>query len=680
MSYNMAWLDYTRQDDLKKPQAIKSTTIYQSMAGTDVLQNALSELKTAFVQMYQMEFTTKTCEDKNEIMEQAGLRLIFTTKQEIEGILSLDHTDLSIDGFYLDMNETQITLAACGEVGMLYGVFELIRNLCAGKSVKKMLKNPEMNLRMLNHWDNLDGSIERGYSGKSFFFETNVLLVNERIKDYARLIGSIGINASVINNVNVRGKAASNLITDEYLGELKKVADIFAGYGIKLYLSINFAAPMEFGGLSTADPLDKGVIEWWEKCVAHIYEVIPNFGGFLVKADSEFRPGPFTYNRSHADGANLLGRALKPFGGLLIWRCFVYNCKQDWRDKKTDRARAAYDNFIGLDGQFDENVILQIKNGPMDFQVREPVSPLFGGLKHTNMILEVQAAQEYTGQQKDICYLIPMWKEVLNFHTYAKKETDTVADIVSGRTYHQFNCGMAAVSNTGNDDNWTGNDLAAANLYGYGRLCFDSQLTAEEIANEWICLTFGTNQTVCDTISKILLGSWSTYEKYTSPLGIGWMVNPNYHYGPNVDGYEYQAWGTYHRADHEKIGVDRTTKGTGYTMQYNEPNASMYENVETCPEELLLFFHTIYYNHKLKSGKTLLQHIYDTHFEGVEEVTRMMEEWDKLETLIAPDRFHRVQERMQMQLQNAKEWRDIVNTYFYRKTGIQDEKGREIYS
>ena len=457
------------------------------------------------------------------------------------------------------------------------------------------------------------------------------------------------------------------------------MAQLFAGYGIRLYLSVNFAAPMEIGGIATADPCEEEVTSWWKDCADWIYRYIPDFGGFLVKADSEGRPGPFTYGRSHADGANVLAKALQPHGGLLIWRCFVYNCLQDWRDYKTDRARAAYDNFIGLDGAFEENVILQIKNGPMDFQVREPVSPLFGGLSRTNQMLEVQIAQEYTGQQKHVCYLVPMWKEILSFETYARETGGTVADIVSGKTYNQMNCGMAAVANTGKDDNWTGHDLAAANLYGFGRLCWNTELTSEEIAKEWIALTFPAKEAVRQVLWKVLRDSWQIYENYTSPLGIGWMVNPHSHYGPNVDGYEYDKWGTYHRADRNGLGVDRTGTGTGYTVQYNEPNASRYGNIATCPEELLLFFHYVRYDHLLKSGKTLIQHIYDTHFEGVEAVEDMIESFRSLGGELSKEVYLRIEERLNLQLESAKEWRDCINTYFYRKSGVEDDKHRMIY-
>ncbi|MDE5933039.1 MAG: alpha-glucuronidase, partial [Lachnospiraceae bacterium] len=424
---------------------------------------------------------------------------------------------------------------------------------------------------------------------------------------------------------------------------------------------------------------DEQVRDWWKKRMELVFREVPGFGGFLIKADSEGRPGPFTYGRTHADGANMLAEVAAPYGGLIIWRCFVYNCRQDWRDYKTDRARSGYDNFIGLDGSFLDNVILQIKNGPMDFQVREPVHPLFGGLTRTNQMLEVQIAQEYTGQQRHLCYLIPMFREILKFRTHVKKEEDTVRDIVSGKTFGQTNCGMAAVANTGNDDNWTGHDMAAANFYGFGRLAFDTDLTSEEIAREWIGMTYGQDEQVMETLQYLLMQSWPAYESYTSPLGIGWMVSPNDHYGPSVDGYEYSRWGTYHRADHQGIGVDRSHDGTGYALLYREQNASVYDKKEKCPDELLLFFHHIPYTWKLRSGKTVIQHIYDSHFEGVEMVDEMAERFRKLQGKLPQKAYERVMERLNHQKEHAREWCDQINAYFYRKSGISDERGRDIF-
>lgn len=433
--------------------------------------------------------------------------------------------------------------------------------------------------------------------------------------------------------------------------------------------------------MNTADPLDPEVRKWWKAKAIEIYKEIPDFGGFLVKADSENRPGPFTYDRDHAEGSNMLAEALLPFGGIVIWRCFVYNCKQDWRDRSTDRARAAYDHFKPLDGRFMENVILQVKNGPMDFQVREGVSPLFGAMKHTNMMIEFQITQEYTGQQRHVCYLVPQWKEVLDFNTYATDSESSVKRVVDGSMYGNRYSGFAAVSNIGNDHNWTGHLLAQANLYGYGRLAWNPELSAEQIAKEWIMLTFSAeDEQLIDTIREILLTSWHIYESYTSPLGVGWMVNPDHHYGPNVDGYEYSKWGTYHFADLQGIGVDRTMKtGTGYVGQYQGANVDLYESVTTCPDELLLFFHHVPYTHTLHSGKTVIEHIYDSHFEGVEQADQLKEMWQSLEGKIDDSRHGQVADRLHEQALHAREWRDIINTYFYRKSGIPDRLQRKIY-
>ncbi len=590
------------------------------------------------------------------------------------------------DGYLIQTVESAghsyIVLIGGSDKGVLYAVFELLRRLQCGESLEQLavVQNPTNRLRMMNQWDNMDGSIERGYAGRSIFFEDSAIVKDHtRIREYARLLASVGLNAISINNVNVH-RQETMLITEAFLPDVAQIAAVFRSYGITLFLSVNYASTMEIGGLTTADPLDNDVILWWEEKAAEIYQYIPDFGGFLVKADSEFRPGPFTYGRDHADGANMLANALWPHGGLVIWRCFVYNCLQDWRDRSTDRARAAYDHFTPLDGKFKDNVILQIKNGPMDFQVREPVSPLLGGLRSTNQMLELQVTQEYTGQQKHVCFLVPQWKEVIDFDTYAQGEGSTTADIASGALFGRAHGGFAAVSNIGDDWNWTGHVLAQANLYGYGRLAWDPSLTAEAIAEEWIKMTFSRQPEVVATLSDMMLRSWSIYEKYTAPLGVGWMVNPNHHYGPNVDGYEYAKWGTYHFADCHGIGVDRTVKsGTGYTAQYHEPQAERYESLAQCPDELLLFFHHVPYTYHLKSGKTVIQHVYDTHFEGVDEAVGLVAAWTALQEHIDEVRYAHVLQRLHDQAENAKEWRDVINTYFARKSGISDEQGRTIY-
>lgn len=655
MEYSKCWLDYRPLESVEEVWL----TLIVSCDGL-IIESAVKEYVLAMEGLAGRR--PKVTADKTS----AGVRLLVD-----------EDTMSGADGYRIAGENGGYTICGQSPSGVLYGVFHFLRMAAGGELSQLPVEIvPAMPLRMMNHWDNMDGSIERGYSGESFFYKDYEILWDERLEHYTRMMASIGINGIVINNVNVHEKE-TYLITDTYLQKVKQYADLFQRYGIKLYTSVNFAAPMELAGFDNCDPLESQVAEWWKETTAHVYEVIPEFGGYLVKADSEGRPGPFTYGRTHADGANMLARALAPHGGIVIWRCFVYNCGQDWRDKKTDRARAAYDNFIHLDGCFDENVVLQIKNGPMDFQVREPVSPLFGALKKTNMILEVQIAQEYTGQQIDLCYLPPMWREILDFDTYAEGKGSTVSNIVRGAAYGQKFCGMAAVINTGNDKNWTGTDLAAANTYGYGRLAMEPAMSCEAIAKEWTDLTLGAK--VEKDVVDMLMKSWSTYEKYTVPLGIGWMVSPHYHYGPDIDGYEYDRWGTYHRADCRGLGVDRTPAGTGYTEQYNEPWKTIYADVEQCPQELLLFFHYVRYDAVLKSGKTLIQHIYDTHFEGVEEVEAMIAVWKSLKDDIDEEVYGRVLGRMERQLANAKEWRDRVNTYFYRKSGVKDEKGRTIY-
>lgn len=609
---------------------------------------------------------------------------IFGAGSEIDEVFSAGVSGaLQTEGYaiHTDSLTGNIAIGALTSAGLLYGVFHLLRIMGTGGSVKHLdiVENPVNQLRMINQWDNMDGSVERGYAGESIFYEDNRITSNlQRIQDYARLLASSGINAIAINNVNVH-RVESRLLT-EFLPDVAKLAAIFRSYAIKLFLSINYASTIEIGGLLTADPLDSGVREWWSTAASEIYAAIPDFGGFLVKADSENRPGPFTYGRDHADGANMLAEALKPHGGIVIWRCFVYNCKQDWRDRTTDRARAAYDHFQPLDGRFMDNVILQVKNGPIDFQVREPVSPLLGAMPQTNQVIEFQIAQEYTGQQRHVCYLVPQWKEILNFDTHLQGEGTTVKRIVDGNVHGNAYSGFAAVSNIGNDTNWTGHLLAQANLYGYGRLAWNPELSAEEIAGEWITLTFGTDETLFQTLLKILMDSWEIYESYTAPLGVGFMVNPDHHYGPNVDGYEYSMWGTYHFADCHGMGVDRTSAtGTGYTAQYARVNMELYESLESCPDELLLFFHHVPYTHVLHSGKTVIQHIYDTHFEGAERAEGLLAAWKLMKEHVDEQAYRQVADRLEEQAGHAKEWRDRINTYFLRKSGIADQRGRTIY-
>ncbi len=524
---------------------------------------------------------------------------------------------------------------------------------------------------MLDHWDNVAvhpvmGQVERGYAGGSLFWEDGRARGDlERVRAYGRLLAACGINAVAVNNVNVHA-AEARLLTDR-LEEVADIAGALRPYGIRTHLSVTFAAPVVLGGLGTADPLDAEVRAWWADATARVCSRIPDFGGFVVKADSEGQPGPFAYGRSHADGANMLAAALAPHGGTVHWRAFVYDHHQDWRDRTTDRARAAYDHFVPLDGEFADNAVLQVKHGPMDFQVREPVSPLIGAMPGTRLAVELQVTQEYTGQQRHVCWLGPMWSEVLRFGI---AEGSSVGASARG--------GLVAVSNVGDDPFWTGHPLAQANLYTFGRLAWEPGADPYEVLDDWIRLSYGPGPAA--GLRSILDGSWRTYEKYTAPLGVGFMVQPGHHYGPGVDGYEYSPWGTYHFADRDGVGVDRSVaSGTGFAGQYAKPWAEVYESPETCPDELLLFFHHVSYGHMLKSGKTVIQHIYDTHFEGVVEVEAAREVWASLAQLVDPARHARVTERFEEQLRSAREWRDQVNSYFFRKSGVPDARGRVIY-
>ncbi|MDV1015278.1 alpha-glucuronidase [Klebsiella grimontii] len=602
--------------------------------------------------------------------------------QEASLSFVLDENNMVSEQYSIDYQNDTIRIVSGGWQGFLYAWFDLLRKASSVlNSPWQSTQKPAFPVRMINHWDNLDGTVERGYAGNSLFFHNNQIHYDEiRLHHYARLLASVGINAIAINNVNVHHHETA-LIDDSLLPSVAQIAAIFRQYAIRLFLSVNFAAPIETGELSVADPLDPQVIDWWQTRAEKIYQQIADFGGYIVKADSEHRPGPFTYQRTHADGANMLARTLAPYDGLLYWRCFVYNCQQQWYDRTTDRAKAAWDNFAPLDGQFLDNVILQIKNGPMDFQVREPVSPLLGSMPNTNKVMELQITQEYTGQQIDLCWLVPQWKTILNFDTRPGERDATILDILAGHSQHHMqHSGITAVVNTGDSVFWAGHPLAQANLYGYGRLLWDPLIDEKSLAEEWCKLSLSTAPKAVETISQMLLSSWLTYENYTSPLGVGWMVQPHHHYGPSIDGYEYDSWGTYHYADRYGLGVDRTSdSGTGYVKQYHPLNCQMYNNPGRCPQELLLFFHHLQYRHVLPSGKTLIQHIYDSHFSGVNQVELYIQQWKTLEGDITEDIYSEVLQRLVKQLANAQAWRDQINTYFYRKSGIKDSRNRNIY-
>ncbi|HEY0119651.1 MAG TPA: alpha-glucuronidase [Cellulomonas sp.] len=598
-------------------------------------------------------------------------------------VLSLDGSEG--EAFTIGREGAVTTVHADGPAGLLYALHHVVRlgdTAFAGAFATRR-HVPSQPIRMLDHWDNITphplmGAVERGYAGGSIFWsEGHVRPDLSRVEAYARLLAHVGVNAVAVNNVNVHTLEAHLLTTQ--LAEVGRLADVLRPSGIRTYLSVSYAAPMSLGGLDTADPLDPAVRAWWAATAADVYAAIPDFGGFVVKADSEGQPGPFSYGRDHADGANLLARALAPYGGTVFWRAFVYDHRQDWRDRRTDRARAAYDHFTPLDGHFDDNVVVQVKYGPMDFQPREPVSPMLAGMPRTRLALELQVTQEYTGQQQHVCYLAPLWSDVLAFRPWGRRGR-SIADIVRGDPATHPGGGVVGVSNVGDDDFWTGHPLAQANLYAFGRLAWDPTLEPAEVLDEWIDLTFGPDETVRGALHTMMDGSWLTYERCTAPLGVGFMVSPGDHYGPAVDGYEYSPWGTYHFADRDGVGVDRTrATGTGYAGQYPLPWRDVYESPDTCPDELLLFFHHVPYRHVLHGGSTVIQHIYDTHFGGVSQAEAIAAAWPAVRGRVPDDLFERVAQRLVEQVRCAREWRDQLNAYFWRKSGVPDERGRTLY-
>ena len=589
--------------------------------------------------------------------------------------------ELGPESFWIGTSQTgggewDILVAGGDGRGVLYGAFELLRRVSQQQAVRRidLIETPAMPIRWVDEWDNADGSIERGYAGRSIFFDAgHVRDELHPAAEYARLLASVGINGCNLNNVN---NAAAFLEPDMLKG-IARIADAMRPWGVRVALSVDIASPQKIGGLKTYDPLDPAVIAWWRAKTGEIYKLIPDFAGFTVKADSEGQPGPASYGRTPADAANLLANALAPHRGVVLYRAFVYNHHLDWKDPKADRARAAYDIFHPLDGKFASNVIVQTKEGPIDFQAQEPVSPLFGGLERTNQAMEVQITQEYTGQQRHLVYLAPMWKWVLDFDLRTENRSTPVKEILAGKSFHRPLGGMIGVAGVGQDA-WLGSPLALANLYAFGRLAWDPNLTAEQIAEEWTRQTLGNDPQVVRTVEAMLMQSWPVYVHYTGPLGMQTLTDiTGSHYGPNIEASENNGWGQWHRADHEGVGMDRTVAtGTGFVGQYWPDVAKVYENVSTTPDDLLTFFHHVPYTWKLHDNKTVIQYIYDSHYEGANEAAHLGEEWATLKGKIDPSIFDNMQRRLTYQAGHAIVWRDAIVQYFLKLSGIPDATGR----
>ena len=561
-----------------------------------------------------------------------------------------------------DASRQVIVIASTTDIGALYGVYHFLRLLQTEQPIDQLQidQRPTLKLRVLNHWDNLDGSIERGYAGKSLWgWDDLPRHVDRRLVDYARANASIGINGAVLNNVN----ADSKFLTTDYLRKIATIANVFRSYGIRVYLSARFSAPIELGKLPTADPVDPSVIEWWKQKAGEIYEVIPDFGGFLVKANSEGQPGPRTYNRTHADGANMLAAALAPHHGIVMWRAFVYDMKPGY-----DRAGAAYENLQPFDGKFAANVLLQVKNGPIDFQPREPFHPLFGAMPRTPVMPELQITQEYLGFSNHFVFLASMWREFLDSDTYARGRGSTVTKVVDGTLHRQRLTGIAGVANTGSARNWTGYDLLQANWYAFGRLAWNPQVSSEQIATEWTRMTLTHDARAVATIVRLMLESHEAVVNYMMPLGLHHLFWGGHHYGPAPwwDKEIREDWNPvyYHKADAFGIGFDRTKTGSDTVSQYHLPVRRQFSDPRQCPEKFLLWFHHVSWDHKMKSGRTLWDELALHYQGGAEWVRSTRATWAKLANEIDPERHAAIAQKIAIQERDAVWWRDACLLYF----------------
>jgi alpha-glucuronidase len=553
-------------------------------------------------------------------------------------------------------------IGAYSDVGVLYGVFRFLRLLQTHASLEdlSLVEAPRVRLRVLNHWDNLDRTVERGYAGFSLWdWHKLPDYLSPRYTDYARANASIGINGTVLTNVN----ATATALTAEYIDKAAALADVFRPWGIRVYLTARFSAPIEIGGLQTADPLVPEVAAWWREKAAELYRAIPDFGGFLVKANSEGQPGPQDYGRSHADGANMLADAVAQYGGVVMWRAFVYS-----DEEPEDRAKQAYNEFTPLDGRFRPNVLVQVKNGPIDFQPREPFHPLFGAMPKTPLMMEFQITQEYLGQATHLVFLGSLWEEVLRSDTYARGEGSLVADVIDGTLHGHELTGMAGVANTGTDRNWCGSVMACANWYAFGRLAWDPRLSAAAIADEWIPMTFTHNPAFVEPVKKMMLRSHQAAVDYMTPLGLHHIMARGHHYGPGpwVSGGPRADWTSvyYHRADAEGIGFDRTKSGSNAVSQYFPPLPQRWGRLETVPEKFLLWFHHVPWDHRMASGRTLWDELVLRYQRGVDTVRGMQATWRSLDGLIDPERYEQVRAFLVIQEREARWWRDACVLYF----------------
>lgn len=664
------WMDYKTISDsalLKEYQSLIGSV--QTYGNSETMKKATTEIYNGISGILGMK--NQKLDGKFGIILGSYNNLPKTIAQQ----LSQELENLNEEGYLIKSLSNHIVITAKTDIGVLYGTFNFLKRLQTHHSIENLniSDSPKIDLRILNHWDNLDRTVERGYAGFSLWnWHQLPEYKDARYEDYARANASIGINGTVLTNVN----SNALVLTPQYLEKVKALADIFRPYGLKVYLTARFSAPIEIGGLTTADPLDANVKAWWKNKVREIYTYIPDFGGFLVKANSEGQPGPQNYGRNHVDGANMMAEALAPFNGVVMWRAFVYS-----EHDTTDRAKQAYSEFVPHDGEFKDNVIIQVKNGPIDFQPREPFHPMFGAMPNTNLMIEFQITQEYMGGATHLVYQPKLFEEVFESDTYQKGKGSTVAKVIDGSLDNKKITGVAGVSNIGTDRNWTGHHFLQANWYGFGRLAWNPYLNSEDIAKEWVKMTFTNKEESVNKLTDIMIASREAVVNYMTPLGLHHIMATGHHYGPGpwVSDLSRPEWNPvyYHKADNNGVGFDRTPSGSNATAQYAPEVATMFNNLETCPEQDLLWFHHVPWTYKLKSGHTLWDGLALKYQKGVNEVAEMQATWNQLENEVDTQRFNEVNMLLSIQYKEAKWWRDACLLYFQQFSKMKLPQGVE---
>jgi alpha-glucuronidase len=663
------WLQYDSIEDSELKQsyldAVKAINVMGNSPSLDVSHKEISK---AYHSFFNEELKTAESGDGLLILaniDQLPANMRSDVKSDIENINSEGYIIRS-----LDQNGNKVTLiTAKTDIGVLYGSFRLIKEMQLHNDLSNLaiIDSPKIQKRVLNHWDNLDRTVERGYAGFSIW-DWHLLpdLIKPEYIDYARANASIGINGTVLTNVN----ANSLVLTKPYIEKVKALAEVFRPYRIQVYLTARFSAPLESGDLDTADPLNTEVKQWWKDKADEIYAEIPDFGGFLVKANSEGQPGPNNYGRTHVDGANMLAEAVAPHNGIVMWRAFVYS-----EHDPEDRAKQAYSEFVPFDGQFKDNVLVQVKNGPIDFQPREPFHPVFGAMPNTPLMMEFQITQEYLGFASHLVFLPKLFEETLEEDTYVNGENSTVAKVIDGSLSNKKLTGMAGVANIGTAKNWTGHPFGQSSWYGFGRLAWDPYLDSEKIAEEWLKMTFTNEEAFVDPVTDLMIKSREAVVKYMTPLGLHHIMDTGHHYGPGpwVSNLSRPEWNPvyYHKADEEGIGFDRTQSGSDALSQYANPIAEKYSSPKTTPEKYLLWFHHLPWDYEMDNGETLWHNLATTYQEGVEDVEEMVDTWNNMEEYVDKERFEKVAMLLQIQLKESKWWRDACLSYFQQFSGME---------